>query len=116
MQADLRATSFNRVRRFNTGVLFLFLIYSLLPIYYLVVSATKSSSDLYSTFGLWFSSDFHLIQNLGRPFCVRRRAVSALARKLAPLFGGGRGRREFSSPASPDTASRATSFRAGASC
>jgi len=68
MQADVRATGFNRVRRFNTGVLFLFLIYSLLPIYYLVVSATKSSSDLYSTFGLWFSSDFHLIQNLADLF------------------------------------------------
>jgi multiple sugar transport system permease protein len=29
-----------------------------------VVSATKTSVDLYATFGLWFSSEFNFIQNL----------------------------------------------------
>lgn len=46
-----------------TGLLLVFLIYSLLPLFYLIVSATKDGSALFSTFGLWFSS-FHLFANL----------------------------------------------------
>ena len=60
----INTAAFRRSRRFNTAVLGFFLVYSLLPIYYLVVSTTKSSGDLYSTFGLWFSSEFHFFQNL----------------------------------------------------
>ncbi|MBI1774977.1 MAG: carbohydrate ABC transporter permease [Proteobacteria bacterium] len=62
------AVSFRRTKTLNTIVLSLFLIYSLLPIYYLGISTTKSSRDLYSTFGLWFSSEFHLIANLQELF------------------------------------------------
>ncbi|MER7795195.1 carbohydrate ABC transporter permease [Streptomyces sp. NPDC097640] len=47
----------------TTGLLVLFLIYSLAPTWFLIVSATKSQTDLYSTFGLWFSSN-HLGDNL----------------------------------------------------
>ncbi|HVH94162.1 MAG TPA: carbohydrate ABC transporter permease [Nocardioidaceae bacterium] len=44
------------------------LLYFLLPLFWLVVSATKTTSDLFSTFGLWFSGDFSLIQNIRDTF------------------------------------------------
>ncbi|MGW0710637.1 carbohydrate ABC transporter permease [Streptomyces sp. NPDC002643] len=47
----------------TTGLLVLFLVYSLAPTWFLIVSATKDQTDLYSTFGLWFS-DLHLGDNL----------------------------------------------------
>ncbi|MEH0421090.1 carbohydrate ABC transporter permease [Streptomyces sp. B21-083] len=47
----------------TTGLLVLFLIYALAPTWFLIVSATKNQTDLYSTFGLWFSSN-HLTDNL----------------------------------------------------
>ena len=50
-----------------TGLLLVFLIYSLLPLFYLIVSATKDGSALFSSFGLWFSS-FDLFANLGAVF------------------------------------------------
>jgi multiple sugar transport system permease protein len=37
--------------------------YFLLPLVWLVIASTKSNSDLFSTFGLWFA-DFHLFENL----------------------------------------------------
>jgi multiple sugar transport system permease protein len=37
--------------------------YFLLPLVWLVIASTKSNSDLFSTFGLWFA-DFHLLENL----------------------------------------------------
>ncbi|MFJ9629734.1 carbohydrate ABC transporter permease [Streptomyces sp. NPDC091280] len=47
----------------TTGLLVLFLVYSLGPTWFLIVSSTKNQSDLYSTFGLWFSGN-HLGDNL----------------------------------------------------
>ncbi|MEU6375392.1 carbohydrate ABC transporter permease [Streptomyces sp. NPDC046909] len=47
----------------TTGMLVLFLIYALAPTWFLIVSATKNQTDLYSTFGLWFSAN-HLMDNL----------------------------------------------------
>jgi multiple sugar transport system permease protein len=44
-----------------TGVV---LIYSLLPLCWLVINATKSQEDLLSSFGLWFAGDFNLGQNV----------------------------------------------------
>ncbi|TDW77911.1 carbohydrate ABC transporter permease [Kribbella pratensis] len=44
-----------------TGLV-LFLIYSIAPVWFLIVSATKSQRDLYTTNGLWFA-DFHLFDN-----------------------------------------------------
>ena len=44
-----------------TGLV-LFLIYSITPVWFLIVSATKSQRDLYTTNGLWFA-DFHLFDN-----------------------------------------------------
>lgn len=44
-----------------TGLI-VFLIYSVAPIWFLIVSATKSQGDLYTTNGLWFA-DFRLLDN-----------------------------------------------------
>lgn len=46
----------------TTGLLIVFLLYSLAPTWFLLVSSTKNQTDLYSTFGLWFSSN-HLADN-----------------------------------------------------
>jgi len=40
------------------------LVYFLLPLFWLIVSATKTNTDLFGSFGLWFSSDFNLWNNL----------------------------------------------------
>jgi multiple sugar transport system permease protein len=53
-----------RTKALTTALLILFLIYSLLPIFYLVVSATKDNATLFSSFGLWFASSFHVFSNL----------------------------------------------------
>lgn len=39
-------------------------VYFLLPVYWLLVASTKTTSDLFSTWGLWFSGDFNLFQNI----------------------------------------------------
>jgi multiple sugar transport system permease protein len=44
------------------------LIYSFLPLFYLVVASTKTNAELFSTFGLWFASSFHLFSNLQEVF------------------------------------------------
>ncbi|MCH5676563.1 carbohydrate ABC transporter permease [Streptomyces gilvus] len=46
----------------TTGLLIVFLLYSLAPTWFLLVASTKNQSDLYSTFGLWFSAN-HLADN-----------------------------------------------------
>ncbi len=53
-----------RTRSLTTIVLLAFLVYFLLPLFWVIVSATKSNQDLLSTFGLWFAPDFNLIANL----------------------------------------------------
>lgn len=66
-----KATSASRLRRtraLTTALLIVFLVYSLLPIFYLIVSATKSNSTLFSSFGLWFASSVHLVSNLQQVF------------------------------------------------
>jgi multiple sugar transport system permease protein len=44
-----------------TGIVF---VYSLLPLFWLVVNATKSQEGLLASFGLWFAGDFSLWQNI----------------------------------------------------
>ncbi|KUO05537.1 carbohydrate ABC transporter permease [Streptomyces caeruleatus] len=46
----------------TTGLLIVFLLYSLAPTWFLLVASTKNQTDLYSTFGLWFSAN-HLADN-----------------------------------------------------
>lgn len=43
----------------------LVLIYSLVPLVWLVINSTKSQPDLLSSFGLWFGGSFNLITNVG---------------------------------------------------
>jgi multiple sugar transport system permease protein len=40
------------------------LIYFLFPLFWLVIAATKTTGDLFSTLGLWFGHDFSLITNI----------------------------------------------------
>lgn len=51
-----------------TGLLFVVSIYFLLPCYWLLISSTKSSSDLFATPGLWFAPHFNLWSNLQNVF------------------------------------------------
>ena len=49
-------------------VLFIFVLYFLIPFFWLVISATKSQADLFGTFGLWFAPNFNLFTNLQQLF------------------------------------------------
>jgi multiple sugar transport system permease protein len=53
-----------------TALMVLLAIYFLLPVYFLIVAATKPQADLVSTFGLWFSH-FDLLGNLRTLFAQR---------------------------------------------
>ncbi|HEY0261171.1 MAG TPA: carbohydrate ABC transporter permease [Lacisediminihabitans sp.] len=44
----------------------LLVIYSLLPLFWLFVSSTKTQAQLLSSFGLWFSGPFALFDNIGQ--------------------------------------------------
>jgi multiple sugar transport system permease protein len=59
-----------RERRSNalTLVMFALLLYFLLPLFWIVVASTKSSSDLFSSFGLWFADDLSLWSNIKQTF------------------------------------------------
>jgi multiple sugar transport system permease protein len=63
-----RATkhSFARPRRspLLTALTGLILLYSLVPLAWLVINATKTQDDLLSSFGLWFGDDFSLFSNI----------------------------------------------------
>ena len=47
-----------------TVVMTLFLIYTLVPLWWLLVNATKTQGGLFDSFGLWFADDFVFFQNL----------------------------------------------------
>ena len=47
-----------------TGILIVVAVYFLLPVYWVVVAATKTTQDLFSTNGFWFADDFALFRNL----------------------------------------------------
>ncbi len=51
-----------------TAAMLICLVYFLLPLFWLIVSATKTNSELFSTFGLWFAPDFNLFTNIGSLF------------------------------------------------
>lgn len=51
-----------------TIAMFAALAYFLLPLFWMVVASTKSTEDLFTTFGLWFSGAPQLFTNLGRTF------------------------------------------------
>jgi multiple sugar transport system permease protein len=70
--APTRAPRARRVRRRHSNVLTLamaaLLVYFLFPLFWLVVAATKTTGDLFSTFGLWFADDFSLFSNIHDTF------------------------------------------------
>ena len=70
------SASFRRSRWLLTGVLALYFIYTFIPLFYVIAASTKTNPDLFSTFGLWFSSDFHLFENLRDLFAQDRGAFS----------------------------------------
>ncbi|SEG99989.1 multiple sugar transport system permease protein [Nonomuraea solani] len=45
-----------------------FLVYFLLPLFWLVVASTKTTAGLFGSFGLWFADDFALPSNLREVF------------------------------------------------
>jgi multiple sugar transport system permease protein len=49
-----------------TSLLLVFLVYFLLPFFWLLVSSTKTNTELFTTFGLWFAADFNFWGNLGQ--------------------------------------------------
>jgi len=53
-----------RSRIMLTLLLSLFLLYSFMPLVYLILSATKTNGDLFTTFGFGFGTEFNLWQNL----------------------------------------------------
>ena len=54
-----------------TVLLSIFAIYSLVPLVWLVINASKTQSGLFSSFGLWFGDDFVLFQNIAEAFTYR---------------------------------------------
>lgn len=60
--------TFRRNRWILTAILAVIWLYTALPLFYVLVSATKSNNDLFTTFGLWFSGDFRLFENMGHVF------------------------------------------------
>ena len=54
-----------------TVLLWLCVLYFVLPLWWLFVSSTKDNSSLFATFGLWFGGDFSLWENLQTLFTVR---------------------------------------------
>lgn len=47
-----------------TAAMSLFLIYTLVPLWWLLVNATKTQGGLFDSFGLWFADDSVFFQNL----------------------------------------------------
>jgi multiple sugar transport system permease protein len=47
-----------------TAVMLLYLIYTLVPLVWLVMAATKTQGDLFSSPGLWFGDNFSLFSNI----------------------------------------------------
>ncbi len=46
-------------------------VYSLVPLVWLVINASKTQAGLFSSFGLWFDNDFVLFQNIYETFTYR---------------------------------------------
>jgi multiple sugar transport system permease protein len=48
-----------------------FLAYFALPLFWLIVASTKQTSDLFSTFGLWFAGENHFVDNVKQLFQIK---------------------------------------------
>lgn len=63
-----RSPSFRRNRWMLSAILLVIWLYTALPLFYVLVSASKSNNDLFTTFGLWFAADFKLFGNIQQVF------------------------------------------------
>jgi multiple sugar transport system permease protein len=54
-----------------TVVMWVCVLYFIVPIVWLFVSSTKDNSDLFTTFGLWFGDEFNLFANIGDVFAYK---------------------------------------------
>jgi multiple sugar transport system permease protein len=54
-----------------TILLWVLVLYFVLPLWWLVVSSTKDNTTLFTTFGLWFGGEFSLFENLQTLFTIR---------------------------------------------
>ena len=66
-----QSARFRRSRWLLTLILIIYFIYTFVPIWYVIAASTKTNPDLFSSFGLWFASDFHLFQNLHDLFTIQ---------------------------------------------
>ncbi|WP_436499228.1 carbohydrate ABC transporter permease [Actinokineospora sp. HUAS TT18] len=70
MTAPTRAgRGFTKGQILGTAFLFVLSVYFLLPLWWLLVSSTKNTGQLFSTNGFWFA-DFHLWENLSKLFAA----------------------------------------------
>jgi multiple sugar transport system permease protein len=60
-----------QMKALTTLLLGIFLIYTVLPLFYVVVAATKDDRALFASFGLWFARPFHLVENLQALFAFQ---------------------------------------------
>src|SRR5256714_14816023 len=63
-----RPPRFNFIAMAALAFLPIFTLFFLIPFFWLLVSATKSQSDLFGPFGLWFAPNFNLFSNLAQVF------------------------------------------------
>lgn len=54
-----------------TMLMMMFVVYTVVPLFWLFVNASKTQADLFSTFGLWFGDDFALFDNIGQTLSYR---------------------------------------------
>jgi multiple sugar transport system permease protein len=64
MSAARTMTAPRRRSTLLTVAMLIFLLYAIFPLFWLVISSTKSTNDLFSTFGLWFGHQFTLFGNI----------------------------------------------------
>jgi multiple sugar transport system permease protein len=63
-----RNAAFRRNRLLATLALSLFTLYTFAPLAYLLLSATKTEQDLFTTFGFWFGETINIGENLRHTF------------------------------------------------
>jgi len=70
---DRRVTAKKKDRKSITLtiVMGLFIVYTALPLVWLLFASTKTQSGLFSSFGLWFSDDFSFFDNLVQTLTYR---------------------------------------------
>jgi multiple sugar transport system permease protein len=54
-----------------TVVMWVCVLYFIVPLVWLFISSTKDNSDLFTTFGLWFGDEFNLFANIGDLFAYK---------------------------------------------